>query len=163
MAAAKGNIMATAGRKPKTLTPEQLSQVEALAAFLSQEQIADYFGVGKTTWFAMMERSPEISERYKRGKARAIGSVAKGLLQKARSGDTASAIFYLKTQAGWREKDRDDEAMALDLDAKRLAVEKARLEVDAMNGKGVPTVGGQDRPAEYVLPHDEPVPDEPIL
>ena len=155
--------MATAGRKPKTLTPEQLSQVEALAAFLSQEQIADYFGVGKTTWFAMMDRSPEISERYKRGKARAIGSVAKGLLQKARSGDTASAIFYLKTQAGWREKDRDDEAMALDLEAKRLAVEKARLEVDAMNGKGSAQSSGQDRPAEYVLPHDEPVPDAPIL
>lgn len=28
------------------------------------------------------------------------------LLQKGRNGDTASAIFYLKTQAGWRETDR---------------------------------------------------------
>ena len=41
--------------------------------------------------------------QYKKGKARAIGTVAKGLLQKARDGDTASTIFYLKTQAGWKE------------------------------------------------------------
>ena len=36
----------------------------------------------------------------------AIRDVANGLLQGALSGDTASAIFYLKTQAGWRETDR---------------------------------------------------------
>lgn len=70
---------------------------------MSQEQMADYFGMGKTTWYSLLERDPEVSERYKRGKAKAIGTVAQGLLQKARDGDTTSAIFYLKTQAGWRE------------------------------------------------------------
>ena len=90
-------------RPTKKLTDEQKSQVEALAAYLSQEQMADYFGMGKTTWYALLERDPEVSERYKRGKAKAIGAVAQGLLQKARDGDTTSAIFYLKTQAGWRE------------------------------------------------------------
>ena len=91
------------GRKLKELTEDQKAQVEALAAYLSQEQIADYFGIGKTTWFAMLEREPELSERYKRGKAKAIGAVAQGLLQQARSGDKVAAMFYLKTQAGWRE------------------------------------------------------------
>lgn len=92
------------GRPRKKLNSEQLSQVEALGAVLSIEQIADYFGMAKNTFYAIMERQPGVSERYKKGKARAIGSVAKGLLQKAQSGDTASAIFYLKTQAGWREQ-----------------------------------------------------------
>ena len=91
------------GRKPKTLDDEQRAQVEALAAYLSQDQIADYFGITRPTFAAMIERDDDISLRYKRGKAKAIGTVAQGLLQKARSGDTASAIFYLKTQAGWRE------------------------------------------------------------
>jgi len=93
----------TRGRPPKTLTDEQRAQVEALAAYLTQEQIADYFGIGKTTWFAMLDREPEISERYKRGKARAIGAVAQSLIQQARDGDKVAAMFYLKTQAGWRE------------------------------------------------------------
>jgi len=96
------------GRKPKELTEEQAAQVEALAAYLSQDQIADYFGIVRNTFAAMIERDPDISARYKRGKAKAIGAVAQGLLQKARSGDTTSAIFYLKTQAGWRETNNLD-------------------------------------------------------
>ena len=48
----------------------------------------------------MMERDPDIAERYKGGKARAIAHLARGLLQKPRSGHTVSSIFYLKTQAG---------------------------------------------------------------
>jgi hypothetical protein len=91
------------GRAAFTLTPEQLAEVETLAAVLNAEQIADYFSVGRTTFFAMMRREEEIAARYKRGKARAIGAIAQGLIQKARSGDTTSMIFYLKTQGGWRE------------------------------------------------------------
>jgi hypothetical protein len=95
-----------AGRPRKVLTDEQRGELETLAALLNQDQIADYFGMGRTTFYEMMERDHDISERYKRGKSKAIGSVARGLLQKARDGDTASAIFYLKTQAGWKETDR---------------------------------------------------------
>jgi len=95
-----------AGRKPKQLTEEQKIQVEALASVLTKEQIADYFGIVRNTFTAMMERDPDILERYKRGKAKAIGSVARGLLQKAQSGVSACMMFYLKTQAGWRETDR---------------------------------------------------------
>jgi hypothetical protein len=95
-----------AGRPRKELTDEQRGELETLAALLSQDQIADYFGITRPTFAAMMERDADISLRYKRGKSKAIGSVARGLLQKARDGDTASAIFYLKTQAGWKETDR---------------------------------------------------------
>ena len=91
------------GQPPKTLTPEQVAEVSTLAAVLSQEQIADYFGIARSTFALICERQPEVLGQYKKGKARAIGIVAKGLLQKARDGDTASAIFYLKTQAGWKE------------------------------------------------------------
>lgn len=94
------------GRKAKELTEEQKAQVEALAAYLTQDQIADYFGITRPTFFAMMEREPDIALRYKRGKAKAIGAVAQGLIQQARAGDKVAAMFYLKTQAGWRETDR---------------------------------------------------------
>jgi hypothetical protein len=96
------------GRKPITLTDEQRAQVEALSAYLTQEQIADYFGIGKTTWYAMLDREPDIAERYKRGKAKAIGAIAQSLIQQARDGDKVAAMFYLKTQAGWRETHRLD-------------------------------------------------------
>lgn len=122
----------SAGRPPKTLTTEQMSQVEALAAYLTQEQIADYFGIGRTTFIAMINRDPDISEHYKRGKAKAIGSVAEGLLQKARNGDTASAIFYLKTQAGWRETNHIDHTSSDGTMTPKAALDVSKLSKEAM-------------------------------
>lgn len=90
-------------RPCKQLTEAQKAEVETLAAVLTTAQIADYFGIGRTTFFAMLERDEEVAARYKRGKAKAIGAIAQSLIAKARGGDTASMIFYLKTQAGWRE------------------------------------------------------------
>jgi hypothetical protein len=91
------------GRRRTELTADQMTQVEALAAYLTQEQIADFFGITRLTFQAMVARDENISMHYKKGKAKAIGAIAQGLISKARAGDTASAIFYLKTQAGWRE------------------------------------------------------------
>ena len=99
-------------RAPIVLDPSQVVEVETLAALLNQDQIADYFGIGRTTFQSILGRDEEVAVRYKRGKARAIAHVANGLLQKARSGDTTSMIFYLKTQAGWRETDRAGESVA---------------------------------------------------
>ena len=97
-----------AGRPAKTLTEKQRGEVETLAAFLSIEQLADYFGIGRTTFYALAEKDPEILEHYKRGKSKAIAHIAQGLIQKARAGDTTSAIFFLKTQARWRETERHE-------------------------------------------------------
>ena len=65
-------------RKPIELTDEQRGEIETLGALLNQDQIADYLGIGRTTFHAIMERDPDIAERYKRGKAKAIAHVAKG-------------------------------------------------------------------------------------
>lgn len=86
-----------------TLTTPQRAEVETLAAVLTAQQMADYFGLGRTTFFALLERDPDVAERYKRGKARAIGSIAQSLIAKARGGNVTAMIFYLKTQGGWRE------------------------------------------------------------
>lgn len=91
------------GRNIISLTEAQKAEVETLASVLSAEQIADFFAISRRTFYSMMARDEEIAARYKRGKAKAIGAIAQGLINKARGGDTASMIFFLKTQAGWRE------------------------------------------------------------
>lgn len=97
------------GQPPHVFTPEQVIEVGALAAVLSQEQIADYFGIARNTFTAICERQPEVLEQYKKGKARAIGTVAKGLVKQAMDGNTSAAMFYLKTQAGWKETNVQEE------------------------------------------------------
>jgi len=91
------------GRPEKTLDDDQMRQLETLAAALSIEQISEYFGMSKVTFYKIMERDQDVNERYKRGKAKAIAGVAGNLINQARNGNVAAAIFYLKTQAGWKE------------------------------------------------------------
>ena len=67
------------------------------------QQIADYLGIARSTFFSLIQRDSEIGRTYHRGRARAIGSITQSLITNARNGDTASMTFYLKTQAGWRE------------------------------------------------------------
>ena len=96
------------GRPPVVFTQEQVAQVEALAAVLSKGQMADYFGIGENTLRSVEERQPEVLEAYKRGKSKAVAGVASNLLSQARNGNTSAAMFYLKTQAGWRETSRHE-------------------------------------------------------
>ena len=53
-------------------SPEDIDQVESLAAGMSVEQVAHFFGIGKTTFYEVAKRQPELLERYKQGKAKRI-------------------------------------------------------------------------------------------
>ena len=90
-------------RPQKKLDDKQIAQVEALAAFLTLEQIADYFGVTRPTFDAICQRQPEVFLQYKKGKSKAIANISQNLIKQAQDGNTTAAIFYLKTQAGWKE------------------------------------------------------------
>ena len=131
------------GRPRMELTDEQMAEVETLAAVLNVAQMADYFGIGRTTFFSILNRDSEVSERYKRGRARAVGSIAQSLVTKARAGDTTAMIFFLKTQGGWREtlevetREGDEPsnqafrrlASMVDLVSERMAAAKATVPV----------------------------------
>lgn len=103
-----GNQGDGGGRPAVVFDEAQTAQVEALASVLSKGQMADYFSISENTLRAVEGRQPEVSEAYKRGKAKAIGSIASGLISQAKKGNITAAIFYLKTQAGWRETKEEE-------------------------------------------------------
>lgn len=96
-------------RPQKTLDDKQVAQVEALASVLTMGQIADYFGISRPTFDAICERQPEVSLHYKKGKTKAIANVAQNLIKQAQDGNTTAIIFFLKTQAGWRETNQSSD------------------------------------------------------
>jgi len=98
-----GNQGDGGGRPLVVFDYEQIKQVEKLASVLSKGQMADYFSISETTLREIESRQPEVSDAYKKGKAKAIGNVASNLITQAQTGNVAAAIFYLKTQAGWKE------------------------------------------------------------
>ena len=101
-------MVLTMARPQKKLDEKQIAQVEALAAFLTLEQIADYFGVTRPTFDAICQRQPEVFLQYKKGKSKAIANISQNLIKQAQDGNTTAAIFYLKTQAGWKETQQID-------------------------------------------------------
>ena len=92
------------GGKPKIVfTQDQIEQVEKLSSLLTKGQLCDYLGISEPTFRAIEKRQEEVSFAYKKGKGKAIASVAASLLKQAQQGNMTAAIFFLKTQAGWRE------------------------------------------------------------
>ena len=138
---------------PIVLSDHQVQEVETLAALLNQEQIADYLGISRTTFKAICKRDEEVAVRYKRGKARAIAHVANGLLQKARAGDTVSQIFYLKTQAGWREVAREEDDVGVPDAETRDAARELEAFIERIAGRQRETAGLAAREPSGAEPH----------
>lgn len=85
-------------------TEDQIDQIERLAAVLTVKQMADYFGISERTFLNRRNDDARVSAAYKKGRAAAIAAIGGSLLQQAQSGNITAMIFYLKTQAGWRDK-----------------------------------------------------------
>lgn len=109
------------GRPRATLTNEQVVELQALSAFLTQEQIADYFGIHVRTLANIFEREPDVYTAYKKGAIRAVAKSAQTLTKIAwgytefdsngdpttiHPPDRTALMFHLKTKGGWRETDR---------------------------------------------------------
>ena len=96
-----------------------LKQVESLAANgLTQEQIAAALGISESTLHKRKQENPEFTAAIKRGKAKGIALVTNKLMESIKGGNMTAMIFFLKTQAGWKEPAsqepvKDDLASAL--------------------------------------------------
>ena len=94
---------ARVGRRTETLTEDQLIQFDALAAYLSLDQIAEFFGICRNTLGRIRKDDVAIDARYKAAKQKGTQKVADALIVSALGGNTTAQVFYLKTQAGWKE------------------------------------------------------------
>lgn len=101
-----GHPPVRSGRPLKEPPEDAAVQIQALAAVLTRAQMADYFAISEGTLWKWMQKHPELADAYKQGRARVIRDVAASLLSKVRAGDLTAMIFFLKTQAGWKETQR---------------------------------------------------------
>jgi hypothetical protein len=86
------------------INDEVLKTVEALSSRgLTQKQIGMYFGVCESTIKRRFNDTPGMREHYDQGKAKRIYHVSGKLMERIDAGDISAIIFYLKTQAGWKD------------------------------------------------------------
>lgn len=113
----------------KNVDPKEVQKLAAMG--LTQEQIGDWLGVSGRTFRRWKEADPEIDRAYRRGRAKAIATVAHGVMLRAmrvgtpeeKDKDLTASFFVLKTQAGWHETSR------LEVDG-NLTLEQALAELD---------------------------------
>lgn len=115
----QGNQGDGGGRPAVELTAEQVIELKALAAVLNKSQVADYFGISENTLRAIEKRQPEVSEAYKKGRVNQIAGMGGNLIKLAKAGNVSANIFYLKTQAGWKE----DQPEVVDIPAINIVVD----------------------------------------
>jgi len=90
--------------EPRVFTEEEVKTVGELAETMTQKQIADHFGISSATFERILRRQDDVMMAYKKGKSSKIQYVASKLMDKIEDGDLTAIIFFMKTQAGWTEK-----------------------------------------------------------
>lgn len=89
-------------KKKKPLTISQIE--EALRKYDgNMTQVANSFGVTRQAISKRVNGSETLREITDELKSVLIDKVSNALIEKALSGDITAAIFFLKTQAGWKE------------------------------------------------------------
>ena len=107
------------GQPPRVLTQDEIDDVKKYAGVLTVEQLADYLMLSKPTFYAILERQPEVLLLYKKEQKKTLGLMGRGVIQDAFGipaqyddegrivraevpPNFAAKCFYLKTH-GWKE------------------------------------------------------------
>ena len=117
-----------------------LKQVESLAANgLTQEQIATALGISESTLHKRKQENTEFTAAIKRGKAKGIALVTNKLMESIKGGNMTGMIFFLKTQAGWKETNVQEHTGANGKDlipsAKQMTTDELKAELEALGVK----------------------------
>ena len=117
-----------------------LKQVESLAANgLTQEQIAAALGISESTLHKRKKENTEFTAAIKRGKAKGIALVTNKLMESIKGGNMTAMIFFLKTQAGWKETNVQEHTGAngkpLIPSAKEMTTDELKAELEALGVK----------------------------
>lgn len=104
------------GRPFVELTPQQISEVERMAAYLNKAQIAACLGIGENTFIRLTKENESIDAAYKRGRASHVGKVADALLKNATEKNNVLAqMFFLKCRGGWVESQPEQERQTINI------------------------------------------------
>jgi len=86
-------------------TDEKIAEIEKMSdEGLTIKQIADFFGIGESTFHRFKSNDERIQEAYKKGRAKSIRHYSNNLRRDSDAGITAASIFALKTMQWNNEK-----------------------------------------------------------
>ena len=108
------------GRPFVELTPQQIGEVERMAAYLNKAQIAACLGIAENTFTRLCRENESIDAAYKKGRADKVELVAESLFRMATHEtrpNVIAAIYFLKARggAGWVESAPEQERPTINI------------------------------------------------
>lgn len=104
------------GRPTVDLKPEEVRQVEMLAQYLNQAQIAAVLGISADTFRRIKRENKSVDLALKKGRASAVAQVAQSLIKNATEKNNVLAqIFFLKSAGGWVESQPEQERQVINI------------------------------------------------
>lgn len=92
-------------RPERVFSDEEIEEIKELAPVLTQEQLADYFGITDKTLRQILKRDERVYTAYTRSRYLEGALAAKTLRDKAIiDKDFSSLKLYLSQTLGWTEK-----------------------------------------------------------
>ena len=71
---------------------------------ITMEQMGDYYGISKQRVSQIFDECPELKIAYNRGVALGADKATASLMNLVEKGNVVATLFYLKSRAGWVEK-----------------------------------------------------------
>ena len=99
----KMNMAYRGGQPAIVFTEKQIAELEEIGRNLNCAQIAGYFGISESAFYALKNRDERVRLAYQRSKAKGVKEAANLLWDNMKKGDNVAIIFYLKTQGRWSE------------------------------------------------------------
>ena len=97
-----------AGRPPIERSDTQIAEIEHYAGRgFTLHQIATLIDISDSTLDRWL-KEPTVKRAYERGRLIATEQVGGTLFNLAIEGDVVAAIFWLKSQAGWTDRPKDE-------------------------------------------------------
>lgn len=104
------------GRPTVDLKPEEVQQVERLAQYLNQAQIAAVLGISADTFRRIKRDNDSVDLALKRGRASVVANVAESLIKNATEKNNVLAqMFLLKCVGGWVESQPEQERQTISI------------------------------------------------
>lgn len=97
---------------------------------LTNEQIAQNLGIGKTTFYKLINEHSELSELLKKGREVVDYEVENALLKNALEGNVTAQIFWLKNRKPKQWKDKID----LENEANKETIKKLDEVLNSLGG-----------------------------
>lgn len=110
------------------LNKKQIEEVREWAGKMTTTQLAQYFGIGETTFFEIKKRQPEVAAAYNEGRRKCGEIVISKIWGHIEDNNLSAAVFWAKVHLGWSVDKKEKTKVAFKVNKDPIELVDSALE-----------------------------------